>query len=119
MRSTSREEESACQPLKAGARSSILRVQRYTISGKQPNVWVEIARGIADDCEGKEWDMRANIRGSKTDERREILHRYSIVSPSFRWSIYGLSMENRWSIYGGRANKVRITSGGRGATRGS
>ena len=26
MRSTSREEESACQPLKAGARSSILRV---------------------------------------------------------------------------------------------
>ncbi len=46
-----------------------------------------------------------------------LLHRYSIVSPSFRWSIYGLSMENQWSIYGGKANKVRITSGGRGATR--
>ena len=36
MRITSREEESACQPLKAGARSSILRVQRYTNSVIMP-----------------------------------------------------------------------------------
>ena len=33
----SHEEGSACQPLKAGARSLILRVQRYTISVIAPN----------------------------------------------------------------------------------
>ena len=29
-----------------------------------------------------------------------LLHRYSIASPSFRWSIDGLLMDYRWSIYG-------------------
>ena len=33
----SHEEGSACQPIKAGARFTILRVQRYTISVIAPN----------------------------------------------------------------------------------
>ena len=86
--------------IKAGARYSILRAQRYTISGKQPNVWVEIARGIADECEGKEWDMIADIRGSETDERREILHRYSIDTPSLVHRFDGVSMDYRCRIDG-------------------
>ncbi len=42
----------------------------------------ETAKCLGENCEGREWDMRAEIRGGETDERREILHRYSIVTPS-------------------------------------
>ena len=97
--------------IKAGAWYSILRAQRYTSSGKQPNVWVEIARGIADECEEKEWDMRADIRGSETDEMREILHRYSIVTPSLVHRFDGVSMDYRWRIDGVYMEEERTKCG--------
>ena len=34
-----------------------------------------------------------------------LLHRYSIASPSFWWSIDGLSMDNRWIIFGSWSEK--------------
>ena len=35
-----------------------------------------------------------------TVDTPSLLHRYSIASPSFRWSIYGELMDNRCSILG-------------------
>ena len=36
-----------------------------------------------------------------------LVHRCSIVSPSKRWTIDGVTMEYRWSIFGGRAMPTR------------
>ena len=36
-----------------------------------------------------------------------LLHRCSIVSPSKRWTIDGVTMEYRWSVFGGRAMSIR------------
>jgi len=37
---------------------------------------------------------------SSFEDTPSLLHRYSIASPSFRWSIYGELMDYRWSIRG-------------------
>ena len=34
-----------------------------------------------------------------------LLHRFSIVTPSKRWTIDGVTMEYRWSILGGRGEE--------------
>ena len=36
-----------------------------------------------------------------------LLHRWSIATPSKRWTIDGVTMEYRWSIFGGRAMPTR------------
>ena len=55
--------------------------------------------------------MRADIRGSKTDERREILHRYSIVTPSLVHRFDGVSMDYRWRIDGVSMEEKRTKCG--------
>ena len=37
-----------------------------------------------------------------------LLHRYSIVSPSFRWTNDGLTMDKRWRNIRGKAEEIRF-----------
>ena len=41
-------------------------------------------------------------QGHKSEVAPSQFHRSSIASPSKRWSIDGLSMDNRWIIFEGR-----------------
>ena len=44
-----------------------------------------------------------------------LLHRFSIVSPSKRWTIDGEAMEYRWSILGGKGEEQETCFGGKKA----
>ena len=44
---------------------------------------------------------------AETGDTPSIVHQSSIDPPSKRWTIDGVSMENRWSIYGGIREKQR------------
>ena len=46
------------------------------------------------------------VRKNKVDTP-SLLHRYSIASPSFRWSIYGQTMVKQWSMLRIRTNYFR------------
>ena len=48
---------------------------------------------------------------SSSQDTPSLLHRYSIVSPSFRWSSDGPAMDQRWSNYGEEREEKEIRSG--------